>query len=457
MIVAPMACQRAEVALPSDLPDAAPPAPPAELSRFTAPLDYDFTTVLHAVDRAVPTTFGSMDSVKMVGNDSHRHYAYAATRSPFEAFADGKLVHLRSTLAYTARGYFKPMIGPTISAGCGNGKDKPRIEVELSTPLTLNSDWHLASHASLEHVSPASDEQRDHCDVSILHRDVTDRVVGAAKEGIVQHLGDIDRRIADVNLHDRFNGWWGLLAKPIRLRDGLWLLLRPQRLAIGEVTGHEHVLTIPVTLEARPEIVTTETEPRTDTLPLPPLGHDTPGRGFHIALDGVVDYVAASAVVDNALAGKQVHEANRTITVSNVAVMPASGGRLALSVNFTGDAHGLLRFTGTPKYDSVARMIVVPDLDYDLATDDQLIRAYSWIRSDAVRATLREKARFPVDSALARGKELLLSGLNRRVGTVMTLKASVDAVGVRGLFVTRAGIVVRADASGRASVAVVPE
>ncbi len=450
-------CKRDQATLPADLLDVAPPAPPAEVSRFSAPLDYDFSAVLRAVDRAVPTTFGSMDSVKMVGTDSRKHYAYAATRSPFNAFADGKLVHLQSTLSYSARGFYKPPLGPTISAGCGNGKDKPRIEVELSTPLTLNSDWHLASHAALERIEPASNDPRDHCDVSMLHHDVTDRVVAAAHDGIVQHLGDIDHRIAEVDLHDRFNGWWGMLAKPIRLRDGLWLLLRPQRLAIGAVTGHEHVLTIPVTLEAQPLIVTAQDEPATDTVPLPPLGHDGVEHGFHISIDGIVDYAAATAVVTTALAGKQVTEANRTITVKDVTVAPAPTGQLALTLNFTGDAKGMLRFMGKPKYDSLTRSIIVPDLDYDLATDDNLIKAYSWIRSDAVRATLREKARFPVDSVLARGKELLLSGLNRRIGTVMTLKATVDGVGVRGLYVTRGGIVVRADATGTAGVAVTPQ
>jgi hypothetical protein len=215
-VVALAGCKRDVVVPPVEVLDVAPPAPPAEVSRFSAPLDYDFSTVLSAVDRVVPTTFGSMDSVKMVGTDDHKHYAYAATRSPFNAFADGKLVHLRSTLAYTARGYFKPPIGPTISAGCGSDKEKPRIEVELSTPLTLNEDWHLASHASLERIEAASTSPRDRCDVSILHYDVTDKVIAAAKEGIVHHLVDIDHRIADVNLQERFNGWWGLLAKPRR-------------------------------------------------------------------------------------------------------------------------------------------------------------------------------------------------------------------------------------------------
>jgi hypothetical protein len=438
---------------PADEIDVAPP-PPSRVSRFSAPLDYDFTTVLGAVDRAVPRTFGSMDSVKMVGNDSHRHYAYAATRGPFDAFAVGPVVHLRSTLAYSARGYFKPIVGPTISAGCGGGEEKPRIRVELSTPLTLREDWHLSSHAALEQVAPASSADRDRCDVTILRYDVTGRVVDAARSGIRAHLSDIDRRIASVDLRDRFDSWWGTLAKPIRLTDGVWLTRRPRRLSIGNVSGHEHVLTIPVTLEASPEIVTSDSEPPTDTIPLPPLGRDTTAEGFHVSLDGIVDYTAASEALSDALRGKTVTEAGRTINVTAITVAPVSKGRLALAVDFTGDANGMLRFTGTPVYDAKSRTIAVPDLDYDLATDDRLIRMFAWLRSDALRDTFRKKAHVSAEPALAKGRALLLSGLNRQIGSALTLRAQVDTVGVTGLYVTRSGIVVRADASGKASVAV---
>ena len=426
------------------------------MSRFSAPLDYDFTTVLGAVDRAVPRTFGSMDSVRMVGNDSHRHYAFAATRGPFDAFAVGPTVHLRSTLAYSARGFFKPIIGPTISAGCGvgDGDVKPRIRVELSTPLTLREDWHLSSRVALERVAPASSDARDRCDVTILHYDVTERVVDAARSGIRAHLSDIDRRIANVDLRDRFDSWWGTLAKPIRLTDGVWLALRPRRLSIGNVSGHEHVLTIPVTLEASPEIVTSDSEPATDTIPLPPLGRDTTAEGFHVTLDGIVDYAAASEALSDALRGKTVTEAGRTINVTTITVAPVSKGRLALAVNFTGDANGMLRFTGTPVFDPATRTIAVPDLDYDLATDDRLIRMFAWLRSDAMRETFRKKAHVSAEPALAKGRALLLAGLNRQIGDALTLRAVVDTVGVTGLYVTRSGIVVRADASGTASVAV---
>ncbi len=80
--------------------------------------------------------------------------------------------------------------------------------------------------------------------------------------------------------------------------------------------------------------------------------------------------------------------------------------------------------------------------------------AYAWLRSDELRATIREKARVPIDPALAKGRELLLSGLNRKLGDAVTLSATVDSVAVKGLFVTRDALVARAEATGQARVAV---
>jgi hypothetical protein len=449
------ACRRETKTVTSNLiEEAAPPPPPAEQSRFSVPLDYDFTSVLRVVERVVPPSFGSMDSVRMIGNDSHRHYAFEADRGPFTAFADGRMLHLRATLAYTARGFYKPIVGPTIGAGCGKGEDRPRIVVELATPLSLTNDWHLASHAQLVRVDPASNDPRDHCDVSILHHDVTGRVVEAARNGISSHLTDIDHKISEVNLHDRVVQWWALLSRPIRLTEGVWLLLGPEQLSMGKPSGHGHVLTVPVTLDAHPRIVTSADEPAVDTLPLPPLGRDTSANGFHINIDGVIDYSTASLAAGLALMNKTVTEGGKTVTLQSLRITPAARGRLAMAVGFTGDANGTLRFVGTPIYDAKRHIIFVPDLDYDLETDSQLINTYTWLRSDDLRQTFRDKAQVPVTDALEAGKKLLLNGLNRKIGDVLTLSATVDSVAVRGLFITRGGIIVRADASGQAGVTV---
>lgn len=453
-----LACRadRAQPAVP-DSTDAAPPAPPpVALSRFDVPLQYDFTPVLGVIERVVPTTFGSIGSMRALGGDERKRYAYEARRGPFTAFADGAQVHLRATLSYAARGSYTPPIGPTVSTGCGLDGDRPRITVELATPITLTSNWRLASRAALARIAPASSADRDRCTVSILRYDVTEQVVDAARKALTAKLPTVDRKIADVDLKDRFTEWWRLLNRPIRLTDGVWLLLEPEQLRLGRVTGEGRTLTIQAGLDARPRIVTGASEPVATVPPLPPLARDTVGGGFRIVLDGIVDYATATRAVNGALRGKTVGEAGRSVTISSATLTPAGAGRLALAVAFGGDASGTLRFVGVPRYDTAQGRITVPSLDYDLQTNNQLINAYAWLRSDALRQLFREKATVPVAPVLDSARSLLALGLNRDIGGKIRLSATVDTVAVKGLYVTRAGLVVRGEAAGAAGVAVLP-
>ena len=450
MLPLAVACSREAPSTKSAPPDLGAPPPSApELSRFSVPLEYDVTAVLRLVDQVVPTTFGSMDSVRTVNGDERKHYAFEATRGPFTAFATGREMHLRATFAYRARGYFKPRFAPTLSAGCGSEKEQPRIVVELATPLSLTSDWHLVSHARLVTIRPATTEGRDRCDVGILHTDVTDRVIGAARSALVAKLPDIDRKVGTVDLTGRVTEWWRLLRRPIRLTDSVWLSLQPEQLRMGTVRGEARVLTVPVSLDARPRIVTGQ-EPSISLAPLPPLAKDTVTDGFRIQMDGVVDYATATRAVTSALAGRRFTRAGRTVAVESVTVLPASRGRLLLAIAFAGDASGRLQLVGTPRYQPAAGLVDVPDLDFDLDTDSKLVSGYAWLRSDELRATIRERARVPVQPALDKGRELLLSGLNRKLGDAVTMSATVDSVAVKGLYVTRDALVVRAEATGQA-------
>jgi hypothetical protein len=432
--------------------DEAPPPPPT-LSRFDVPLDYDFTPILLEVERVVPRTLGSLDSIRPIEEDSRRLYSYEVTRGPFTTFMAGSDVHLRTTLSYAVRGFYNPRVGPTVRAGCGRGDDRPEMTLELVTPLTLSRDWHLRSQVRLVDLSPASDRAEDRCRVSILRLDVTDRVVDAARGALVAHLPDIDREIAKIDLTDHVTEWWGELSRPIRLTDDVWLLLQPRQLRAGRVTGRGHLLSLRVGLDAYPRVVTGP-EPEADVLPLPPLDRATGPSGFHIVVDGNVDYATASRAFTESLGGKTVTRAGRSATVQSVTASPEPGGRLALAVTFTGDANGTLRFVGTPRLDESRAQIIVPDLDYDLETDSRLVNAIAWLKSEDLLNLFRTHAQIPVEPVLERGRALLTEGLNRTIGRAVTMSATVDSVSVEGLYVTRGGLVVRAGASGDARVSV---
>ena len=437
-------------------PLVAPTAPAAPLSRFAVPLDYDVTPVLGIVERVVPRTFGSLDEVHQIGDDARKHYAFSATRAPFVATIAGADVHLRTTLAYAARGFFRTPLGATVRAGCGSDADpakRPHVVVELVTPLTLSPNWHLHSAARLATLAPASSAPVDRCRVGIINYDVTDRVIDAARQGLTSQLPNIDRKVAGVDLTGQATGWWRALNRPIRLTDGVWLLLGPQALRVGRVGGAGHLLTVDAGLDAYPKIVTGP-EPQVTPSVLPRLAHDVKATGFEVLLEGVVDYATASRAVTNAVRGRSVTEAGHTIAIGAVNAAPGDSGRLVLTVTFTGDAQGTLRLVGTPRLDAARAQADVPDLDYDLRTDSRLVEAVVWLRSDALRTLLRERARVPLAPALDRGRTLLLSGMNRTIADVLTLSATVDSVSVHGLYVTQAGLVVQAGASGHARASV---
>ena len=452
------ACTRDRGSTPvrASAPVTAPVAPAAPVSRFAVPLDYDVTAVLGIVERVVPKTFGSLDDVHQIGDDARKHYAFSAMRAPFVATIDGAEVHLRTTLAYAARGFFRTPLGATLRAGCGADDDpakRPHVVVELVTPLTLSPNWHLRSTARLARLAAASTAPTDRCRVGIINYDITDRVIDAARQGLTSQLPNIDRKVAGVDLTGQATGWWRALNRPIRLTDGVWLLLGPQTLRVGRVGGSGHILTVDAGLDAFPKIVT-GVEPQVAESPLPPLAHNVKSTGFEVLLEGAVDYATASRAVTNAVRGRSVTQAGHTITIGAVEAAPADSGRVALTVAFTGDAHGTLRLVGTPRLDSARAQADVPDLDYDLHTDSRLIDAVVWLRSDALRQLFRDRARVPLAPALDRGRELLLSGLNRTIADVLTLSATVDTVSVHGLYVTQAGLVVQAGASGHARASV---
>src|SRR3954469_15172055 len=85
-LVGAIACQAGPRADVSAFADDEPPPAPQTLSRFNVPIEYDFTPVMAQVEQAVPKTFGSLQDVKQAGEDTHRHYAFEATRGPFKAF-----------------------------------------------------------------------------------------------------------------------------------------------------------------------------------------------------------------------------------------------------------------------------------------------------------------------------------------------------------------------------------
>ena len=259
LLPALLACSREAPSTKTAPPDVGAPAPSARaLSRFSVPLEYDVTAVLRLVEQVVPKTFGSMDSVRTVGGDSRKHYAFEATRGPFTAFATGREMHLRATLRLLARAATTSRRSGRRSArAAASAKQQPRIVRRAGDAADAHPRLAPAlARAARDDPPGVHRRQRDRCDVGFLqYRRDRPRHRRRHVPRSSRKLPDIDRKVATVDLTGRVTEWWGC-SPPIPLTEGVWLTLQPEQLRMGTVRGEAKVLTVPVSLDARPRIVT---------------------------------------------------------------------------------------------------------------------------------------------------------------------------------------------------------
>jgi hypothetical protein len=149
-----------------------------------------------------------------------------------------------------------------------------------------------------------------------------------------------------------------------------------------------------------------------------------------------------------AIVGRKIQIGDRSIVIRDVTIGGIGGGKVALGVRFGGSAKGIVYLTGTPNYDRESDQLLVPDLAYDLRTNDMLVRGVAWLKDDTIRDFLRERARFPVDDQLDRLRQLAENGMNRDLSKGVSLIANLDKARAVSVRATRRAILVRASASG---------
>jgi len=427
------------------------PLPPLAPSVVESQIRYDLAPAVAALERAVPRTFGDIDERLEVPANRRVHVAFEATRSPFALRIDSQRVRVTGVIEYEGRGWYRPVIGPEVSAACGTGDvDRPRARIGVESILELRESWQLAARSRVTHVTPFSDLPRDKCRVTIFRVDVTDRVMRAARSALEKEMRTLDIAIAEVHTRERFERWWRDISRPIKLTDSVYLTIQPRKVQLGRVTSDSGQAIAHLRLEATPRI-STGNRPSDFELftPLPPLRTGPlAGTGLRVSLEGQFGYDVATGLLRRALVGRTLERANRAVQVRDVTLSGIGGGRVALGVRFDGAARGLVYLTGTPRYDNTSDQIVIPDLAYDLRTTSLLVKGLAFLGDDQIRDVLRQLARFPVQGQIDQLRQLAVRGMNRTLAAGVELVASLDSVENIHVTARRGALQVRADAGG---------
>lgn len=431
--------------------------PDVPTSVVAAPIRVPLSRLLGLLERAVPERFGSLEERRPLPDNDRVEIAFSLDRAPLSLSVDGDTATVRTTIRYGLRAWYDPPLLPEVGGSCGEGPatERPRIEVAIRAPVTLDRDWRLRTAAGIATLRPLTPSDRDRCRVTFLNLDLTDRVLEGARSFLSAHLDDIDRLASEVDVRGPVAAWWATLQEPVQLTDSLWLSMRPEAVHREEIRGRDQDLEVRLALRARPT-VHYGGYPTLDTVPLPPLETGSGARGLDLRVEARVDYGAASQLLQEELRGMELSHEAGTIRLDSLRVFGVGGGRLAVEVRVSGDAAARLYLVGTPVIDPATARISVPDLDFDVATRDVVLATASWLRAVELRSLLRERAVWPATPAVEWITMWVERGLNRDLSDDLRVEGQASTVRILGAYALRDQLLVRVAIGGSATLVVGP-
>ena len=424
-----------------------PPLPPTVVD---IPLLVDLTTALGLLEEALPRSFGDIDRKQQIPGNKRAAFAFQVRRDPFAISVKGDTFQIATTIHYEGKGWYDPPIAPEISGSCGTNGPRPRARIVISLRPEIDRSWRLQARPQLTYLGPATRTERDQCEVTFLKLDVTGKVLSAARAAIRSQLPKIAARLATVDVRRETEKIWNEIQAPIRLTDSVWLMLQPEGVRLGRVSGNRELVGGTIGISARPKIESGGRPPVAEK-PLPPLEPAAPATGLSLLVEARFDYPLIGASLTEALEGKRIQAPGGALEIVEVGAFGVGGGRLALGVRFRGTSSGQIFFVGTPQYDDSTGRIRVPDLDYDASTAPLLVKGLAWLKADEIRDYLRSRATFPSGQAMDKLADLAVGAMNRQLTEGVYLTASLERTRVLRIAPRRDALYLQASAEGQAA------
>ena len=184
---------------------------------------------------------------------------------------------------------------------------------------------------------------------------------------------------------------WRELDKPRPVLPGVSLVMRPESLSLGPVSGTGHVLHASIALRARPAL--TDSILPTDTgRALPPIRLEPDAAGaFVLQAQASVPLPIADSILTARLSSQTFHADGRDVKISKARIYGA-GDKAVLGVTLTKPFAGEIFLQGKPEYDSVSQSIRFADMDYDLRTSSFLTRSASFLLHGTILDAIQKAA-----------------------------------------------------------------
>lgn len=317
----------------------------------------------------------------------------------------------------------------------------------LTLTPTLNSDWRITAKTT-------SDIFIQKAEIEILGITISVRriLTELVREAVLPKLEDlIVKYITNIDVRTRVAGLWTRLYKPIILNQEppIVLTIVPQKILAQHLSSDGQTLFFSLGIEAyiHVDMGNVSTDPSNNTITdLPDIQFvDTLESGYQIIAPIEMTYVAVENLAKPLV--ERPHKLKGIDTLVKKLTLYGSGTQLAAGIEFSMPAlraEGQLYLLGTPVYDAPAMSVSVAEFDYALTTRSLLLDIAQAAGEGVfpnLRTTVEEKLVFPLEHQLTTLHKKLVDVIaERRIGSSVVLRGTVDTITPEALYLTQTGV-----------------
>ena len=417
-------------------------------SSIEIPIIIDLTPYLAETEKTIPKSFiGKEEKCSGVS------YTYKFNRNPIKFEGKGDYLYYEVDGKYALTLNYCPectslfnekgnCLIPRIYSSCGVKEPMRRVLVAYTTNFKVTPDFHFKTTTELRKF-----ETPDPCEISVFNYDATGKLRKEVLVVLKDIEKDIDQKMATIDIRTEIEEAWKTLSVPTSLGKYGFFSIQPKGIALSEVSFESNIAHIDLNLTLQPLITTYPQELKTS--PLPQLSNYKKTNGFNINLDIVATYDSLSSILTHELMGKKVLIKKNEVVFQEITIDGAANEQLSLKVDFTGRRKGTLYLLGTPTFDSISQSISFPDLTFNIATKNALLKSAKWLFNPKITTLLREYATFDLDQHLVEMKKTVQKELNRELSEGVRLSGEIEKIELKEIYPRQKHLIIRVNSIGK--------
>lgn len=440
---------------PSPAPTLTPalPPPPPEVSTIVVPVSSSLKPLLPQLEANIPKSMSKIDAYEL---DPQKRFGlkYQVVRDPITLMMVGSGLHATTTVHYALEGCARAgtKMWPCIS--CGFGEPMRDAIIALHSHFDWDQNWRLRSKTTAQPV-----EFPNKCGVTILSINISDWKLGPMVNGQLRELvKTIDGNTPKLsNIRPMAQQMWTTLQTPVELGPRTWLVLEPVDVALGPIHGSGLDVESTFVMRTRTRVIIGE-KPVIAAKPLPPLrtADENSASGIRVPFDLELSYAEASRLLSEQFAGKKFGD----LTIESLKLSPSKKeGRISIEAMVAmKHYHGPVTLDGIARFEPSSTSLAITDVDYTLSPKHKspFLRLADRVSHDALRARLRDNARWTVTKELGGIRGEIDRGMTRQLAPGATMRGHITSIEPVSVIAGPEGIGIRVIAVGDATVTLTP-